>query len=327
MSLRIIQLQAENIKRVRAVDISPEDDVIVLSGMNGEGKTSVLDAIWLALQYAAAKRGNPTPLRAGTSKGRVTVDLGDYIVTRKFTENGSTLEVRDPSGNPQRSPQKILDGLIGDLSFDPWEFARKTEKEQRQMLADVLYSITEGEVDLAAFDANHKEAFEKRSDCNREKKRLATLLTQMAPPLATDPEELLSVSDLTTAITDAVSVTTQAQRLASEYQSNMTCRTRLEAELRAARDDEIRIAKEIANLPDAPDVEFLKGELANIEERNKRAREVMAYRATKDGLTSVDEEIKGYNDTMELLEINKAEALEDSPLPVKGLRVTPESQL
>ena len=92
--MKIIQLHSENVKRIKAVDITPTENVIVLSGKNGEGKTSVLDSIWLALQYKAAKKGNPDPLRAGQTKGFVELDLGDYIVTRKFTPGGSTLEIR-----------------------------------------------------------------------------------------------------------------------------------------------------------------------------------------------------------------------------------------
>jgi len=129
--MKIVQLHSENIKRIKAIDITPEDNVVVLSGKNGEGKTSVLDSIWLALQYRAASKGNPNPLRSGTDKGFVSLDLGDYIVTRKFTKDDSVLEIKTPDGSKISSPQKLLDGMIGDLSFDPWEFSRKNEDDQR----------------------------------------------------------------------------------------------------------------------------------------------------------------------------------------------------
>ena len=77
--MKIIQLQAENIKRLKAVQISPTDDVVVISGKNENGKTSVIDSIWLALEYRAAVKSSPQPLRRGESKGiPVAFDTTDF---------------------------------------------------------------------------------------------------------------------------------------------------------------------------------------------------------------------------------------------------------
>jgi len=319
--MKIIQLHSENIKRIKAVDITPQDSVIVLSGMNGEGKTSVLDSIWLALQYRAASKNNPSPLRAGEDKGNVTVDLGDYIVTRKFTQAGTTLEVKTPDGSKIASPQKLLDGMIGDLSFDPWEFARKNDADQRQMLADVLFTITGGKVDLAAFEIKHKEAFEKRSDANREKKRLATLLTSIRPPTDSDPTEEILVADLTNSISSAVSTKAKIQSLNEKERALRDKILSMEQDLATARNEHVVVVKELEGVPEIPDIEYLQGQLRNIEDSNRRAREVKEWNKVRSALVGVDADIQKLNDTMELVEIEKAEALESSPLPVKGLRV------
>jgi DNA polymerase III epsilon subunit-like protein len=47
--MKIVKLTAENVKRLRAVEITPDDTVQIVTGRNAQGKTSVLDAIWLAL--------------------------------------------------------------------------------------------------------------------------------------------------------------------------------------------------------------------------------------------------------------------------------------
>ena len=320
--MRIIQLHSENVKRVKAVDITPADNVIVISGENGEGKTSVIDSIWLALEYKAAKKGNPDPLRVGQKNGKVELDLGDYIVTRKFTPSGSTLEIRKPNGDKVSSPQKLLDGLIGDLSFDPWEFSRKSEKAQREMLADVLYTITEGKLDLAEFDVRYKADFEARSEINREKKRLASIITQMAPPTAEDPTEEISIEDLTKAITDAVTVQTKTQELSSREKALNITIERLQRELSEANLQKANVIGQLEGLPEVPNIEFLKGELANIEKINRRARDVQAYKKARDSFDEVEAEIQKLNDSMELIGIEKAEALESSPLPVDNLRIT-----
>ena len=47
--LRVIEMYAENVKRLTVVQIAPAGDVVTISGDNGQGKTSVLDAIMWGL--------------------------------------------------------------------------------------------------------------------------------------------------------------------------------------------------------------------------------------------------------------------------------------
>jgi DNA repair exonuclease SbcCD ATPase subunit len=47
--MKIVNLKADNIKKLVAVEISPADNTVIVTGKNGAGKSSVLDAIWWAL--------------------------------------------------------------------------------------------------------------------------------------------------------------------------------------------------------------------------------------------------------------------------------------
>lgn len=328
--MKIIQLHAENIKRLKAVDITPTDNTVVISGKNENGKSSVIDSIWLALQYRAAVKEMPQPLRKGESKGMVTLDLGEYIVTRRFTESDSTLEIRTADGNKVTSPQKLLDGMIGDLSFDPWEFSRKNEQEQRVMLSDLLFKITEGKLNLADFDVRKQEAYDARTDANREKKRLASLLANIRPPVDTDPQEEISSTELTSSITDALSVNQTINDLQAASSSMYAMMddakkeiVRLE-QVMMAGEARIKDAQEQLSRLERQDIDFLKDQLKNIEEHNRRAREVVEYKKLRDAMTTVDSEVEQLNARMELIDIEKAEALESSPLPIKGFTVNAE---
>lgn len=54
--MKIIEFRAERFKRLTAVDITPAGNTVIISGKNGQGKSSVLDAIWLALGGGAAAK-------------------------------------------------------------------------------------------------------------------------------------------------------------------------------------------------------------------------------------------------------------------------------
>lgn len=162
--MKIIQLTAENIKRLQAVQITPKGNVVTISGKNGQGKTSCLDAITYALG------GDPSdkmPVRRGEEKARVVVDLGDIIVKRTFTAAGGTaLVVTNADGVKQTTPQAILDKLVGKLTFDPLAFSREKPKQQAEILRALIG------LDFTKQDAERETLFADRTNVNRDAKAL-----------------------------------------------------------------------------------------------------------------------------------------------------------
>lgn len=61
MSRRIIELRAENFKRLRAVCIRPDGDIVQITERNRQGKTSMLDAFWAgrADKFVTPDAANP----------------------------------------------------------------------------------------------------------------------------------------------------------------------------------------------------------------------------------------------------------------------------
>ena len=106
MSVKINSLELENVKRVRAVALKPsESGLTVIGGRNGQGKTSVLDAIAWALggekfrPSGAARVGSVLP-------PDIRVTLSNGITVERKGKN-SALKVTDPSGS--RRGQQLLD--------------------------------------------------------------------------------------------------------------------------------------------------------------------------------------------------------------------------
>ena len=111
--MKIINLQAENIKRLKAVEITPQGNAVVLGGENGAGKSSVLDSIMMAL--GGGRTICEQPIRDGETRASIRLDLGKYVVERKFTKGKSYLTVTQADGAEIKSPQAMLDELIGSL--------------------------------------------------------------------------------------------------------------------------------------------------------------------------------------------------------------------
>ena len=168
--MNIKRLEIENFKRIGVVDITPDGKVIMITGKNANGKTSVLDAIWAALSNPRISE-IPKPIKEGEEKAIITVDLERYVVRRVFTDAGTRLTVTGAEGAEFKSPQALLDKLIGGLTFDPLAFIRMKEKEQVEMLLKLAGS----DVDLEGMDKARASIYEERTTANKMVKELSTL--------------------------------------------------------------------------------------------------------------------------------------------------------
>src|ERR1700675_2374505 len=79
---KIIELRIDNFRRIRAAEIRPDGSVVVISGKNGQGKTSVLHAIWAVLKGRSV--AGPTPIRVGAEQCTIQAETEQFTVTRNF---------------------------------------------------------------------------------------------------------------------------------------------------------------------------------------------------------------------------------------------------
>ncbi len=194
--MRIMRLEAENFKKLRAVEITPDGNVVQITGANGSGKTSLLDCIFVAL---AGKSAVPSqPVREGEESAVIRLDLGEMVVTRKFTrDGGTTLTVATSDGAKYGSPQTLLDKLLGTLTFDPLAFSRMASKDQRAELGRLL-GITD---QLNTLEKERAQVFAERTDLNRD---LKTAIARRDAVVVTDePIERVDVSVVMAEIYDA----------------------------------------------------------------------------------------------------------------------------
>lgn len=308
--MKIVSLEAENYKRLKAVNITPDGDLVVVGGRNAQGKSSVLDAIWAAL---GGRDGNKAskPIRDGEETARVRLDLGDLIVTRtwKGDTTAGTVKVEAANGAVFRSPQTMLDSLVGRLSFDPLAFTRLSARDQR----DALLGMVELDEDVEALDAQRASLFSQRTEVGREGKSLGE-----APPVDESlPDAPANAADL---IAKLRAVEGHNARIAAAREKVERLDDRID--LLAAQLNEVRreraeascIAGE-ASLSTAP----LETDLEDIEARNNAIR---ANNAAKEHAARVDglrAKYDGLSANIEELDARKAAALAGAKFPVDGL--------
>lgn len=188
--MKILRLQAENVKKLTAVEITPDakGGLVIISGKNGAGKSSVLDAITYAL---AGKDAMPSkPVRKGEDKAKIELDLGEFTVTRTITpQGGGSLIVRNKDAQRVESPQTLLDSLFGKLTFDPLEF-RLMKPDKRSETLQALVGL-----DFKAKDAEIAKVFDERTAINREVKSLENQLVA-AKEYADAPAQEQPVSEI-----------------------------------------------------------------------------------------------------------------------------------
>jgi energy-coupling factor transporter ATP-binding protein EcfA2 len=277
---RIIKLEATNFKRLKAVEITPTGDLVVISGRNGQGKTSVLDAITAALGGTSTK-ALPRPIREGETSAEIVLETDDLTITRRFTPSGSTLTVVGTDGLKIPKGQAKLDALLGRLSLDPLAFTQLDDKAQLKTLLDLV----ELPFDPAQLDAERAAIYDERTDANREVKRLQAQLAAY-PTFDVDQDyEEVSVTALLAEYRAAEDARRKydADRQAAQdaraevdrlQQALNEAMTRYEAAAAVMRDYQAKPVGEIV-----PDLEAIQAKIDNAETINATARQYTAYLA------------------------------------------------
>lgn len=331
MTNGIISLTVENIKKIKAVTIRPTGNVVEITGRNGQGKSTVLDAIWWALK--GKDNIQTAPIRNGEKNGKITLELQDYLIERTFRRNElgddytTKISVITKDLARMASPQAVLDGFTGMLGFDPLSFMRQTPKQQY----DTLRGLCKLDVDVEELDRQYKDLFARRTDVNRDVKTCEARLANMVIPAGAPTErvDVAALVDKVEEINAANSAITQRQRMRQTLLADNVRRgeeaKKLYARLAEIEKENKSAAEQIGAITDylhenkPQDAAFYSEKIKQAEQinsimdlRDNRALEEKALRAAQskaDDLTS----------QMQALQEQKRAAIESAHLPVSGL--------
>jgi len=336
-SLKVVRLEVHNFLGVKAVKITPQGNVIRIEGKNAQGKSSVINSIWAAL---GGKTEMPVhPIRNGENDARIVVDLGDIIVTRKFTEKGEYLEVENKEGMSYKSPQTILDSMTSRVSMDPQEFIDMKPRERREFILELI-----GEKEkIEQLETEKSEAYDNRILVNREIKTLEGKLD--GAPEDEDIEEK-SVSELMEKLNEAQEEDNHLAELRRQHESAILAEKhalgRIDdvkgeiLRLQGVLDEEIINAEDcknkynhlsslIAKCPPSSRVPEIQTEIESVDEYNSRVRSIKNAREIRNDLKKTKARSDKLTAKIRTAEKEKIDLLKSSALPLDNISFEDEN--
>ena len=355
--VKISSLELENVKRLRAVQIQPtKDGLTVIGGRNGQGKTSVLDAIAWALGGNKLKPDNPNR-DGGATPAKMHVELSNGIVVERRGKNG-TLYVTDQTG--MKGTQKLLDEFLSHLALDLPKFLGGTDKDRTTALLQTLGIDDQ----LAALDGQIRSTYQERQLIGQDAKRLRAHADKL-PQHSDVPAEPVSVAELVRQQQEILARNGENQRkrenlsrLEWECQSTKQNISHIDQSIKAAqaqldeyvRDMQERINRmqgeyaqqkdklveqladlEIANktvdeLVDESTAE-IEASIADIESVNARVADNQRKAEAVEVATKREADYADMTATLEDLRDRRTALLDGAPLPLPGLSVNEDGRL
>ena len=310
--MKIIALEAENVKHLKAINIKPDGSLVVIGGDNEQGKTCVLDSIEYALNGAGSVPSKP--IRNGQKSARVVLDLGDIEVIRTFTSKGTNLTVKNKDGATFASPQAMLDKLVGELTFDPLEFSRMDTKKQ----SEVLKKLVGLNFDKA--NVQYKSLFEQRTIVNRQGKDSKASLDKMIK-YDDVPDQEVSMKELGEKYTEALVHNQRIEIAHRELKSKIDELQRVEKEVKILKMNIKNRQEALDGNEEIVDAKAIHAKMDDAENINLRIRGHKAYVVLDKELAELRKQSQLLSAQMTKITDNKGKSLAKAKFPIKGLAI------
>ena len=326
MSVKITALQAENVKRIKAVQIEPAPTgLTIVGGNNNQGKTSVLDAIAWALG-GEKYRPNAAAREGAVSPPRLRVTLSNGIVVERKGKNGA-LTVTDPTG--KRAGQALLNEFVEQLALDLPRFLNASDKDK----ADTLLKIIGVGDQLAVMDQRIKALYDKR-----------TTVGQIAAQKKAYAEEMQEYPDAPAEPVSALELIRRQQDILAKNGENQRKRThtaQLEQQVKVLQQKVDALTERLAQVSEecaeamrdldtarksAADLEDestaeIEAALANVEEINRKVRANLDKARAMDDAREMSAQYADLTAQLNDARQKRTALLDGADLPLPGLGV------
>lgn len=351
--MKISRIHIKNILGIQELDFEAGQFVEV-SGRNGQGKTSVLEAVKATL----AGGNDATLLRAGEKQGEAVLVFDDGNAVRKRVSAEKSDTTVRVNGKPISKPVDYLRKIADMASVNPVDFLRATKKDRARTLlesmpidvdterlhelAGVSVKLTDGMHGLAMIDAYRAAVYDERTATNRAVKEKAATINQLREAMPDAPGGIEGSEDDLRAQVDAINkahaaeedrITKKLAGLREKRDEDIAAQQAIIAQAQEAiaklregftategmanKQRQINAAKRAESLQ--PLTDAINAIVANRDAAAKRAATLETIAKMDQELRDLEEDAEKANAALGNIDAYKAELLNSLPIP--GLEV------
>ena len=317
--MKIIALNVKNVKRIKAVEIVPKDNLVTISGRNAQGKSSILDSIIYAL--GGTSNIPSKPIRDGEEFAEVIIQTDEYAITRHWTSNDKSYlkvfpqdeSLRDKFGEIKR-PQELLDSIVGKLSFDPFEFVRSKSN------IDILKRMVG--LDFRDIDTKKVNITEERRRINSKMRDLQAYDKEILNPELNLPDKQIDTNKLMQSLTHIQDLHAQRNRTIEALKEHKITLGRLEEQIIHLKGTIIEEEELVA--VKLPEVEPIKLQIASATEVNKKIQQRDLKSQIENQIGDLKVQSEQYTQELKDLESEKLDRISNVKFPIEGLSLNDE---
>lgn len=333
--LTIVQLEVRNVTNIKALRITPDKKVIVLTGKNESGKTNVLNIVQSFMDGLKLKM----PIRKGEDRGDATIDFGEFKARKRWTAKGEGLEVwKDlPDGKKQTysSPRTFLNELSGTM-VDPmnlYTLMKDDSKKFRDTLAKLVG------LDLTDLKNEEQGVRDVRKLINDKIRDALAQLKEMTAPDPETPNEEKSFKeklDGVNRLREKKATFEFATETKEEYQNDLRKNHERIKELQdevillEEKNTGIRTKMDAVEIPEqiTPEqISAAEAEVEKLEETNVEIREAIRYRRKVKESQKFQKDSDEQTQKIERIQQDIQSRIASCSFPVEGLSLSEDTVL
>ncbi len=332
--LKVKKLEVKNVMMIQEVNIKPKNELVVIAGANGVGKTSIIKSLEIALRGRKSMAGITKIVRDGEKEADIIADFEDIIIKRHFTDDGKeALKVIKKDGTTIKNrPQEVLDAMYNKM-LKPFAFKEMNPKEQKTLLINSL----DLDIDLPKLEEERQRIYDLRTVKGRDRDNAKAHLEKMEPPESWEdmPAEEISVGKLV----EELEKRKDHNNLRDQYDSKISSVNdliketvdeikELEARIKNLKENRLpELQRQNAvyenwlqeNKP--ADETKIRSEIEEVESKNIRIRECVKYREYYKEVEILNGEYDGFTKQITAIDKQKIEALAKAKMPIPGLEI------
>lgn len=349
--LRFTHLEIENFKSIEKKIIQIDGRSLLITGKNSAGKSSLIQALLSGLD---SKSQPSTPIKLGETKASTKVKISgslhgeprEYTIEMYYSPKNSKgrIVVRDEKEEVVSSPKSILNTIIGDISFNIFDFLKSSKAKQIKVLKQL--SGVEKEIDM--LEVERKKKYDDRTYLNKKVDESAAVLnnhefSQDEIDLYSERIELEPIQDelanISKKITDYNNIKTKTenfknkhQECESEIDKNNQEITKLSDKISELREENKELLQNMISCSDnhtkginwleknaEPSVTEISERLNSATSHNEKHTKIGELAKKHKALILDKEALEGLNDSIKSIDKERNNLIKNSKLPIKGL--------